>query len=109
MSKNFQDIALKIIQDHSNNINLISFSLAIVRRLATNSKYKEEIASNFLYTLLTFIKIFSETQEQKSDEHLDELSKLGIAFIYKEILGSLGALAVDDKHREEIVKNNGIF
>jgi hypothetical protein len=34
---------------------------------------------------------------------------LGIAFIYKEILGCLGVLASDEKHRKEIVDNNGIF
>lgn len=34
---------------------------------------------------------------------------MGIAFIYKEILGCLGVLAAEEKHRKEIVENNGII
>eukprot|EP00347_Sterkiella_histriomuscorum_P018804 403344113 len=82
--------------------------LAIIRRLASNLKYKEEIAKNFLYTLMTFIKIFLETQINSIDQAIDHHNKLGIAFIYKEILGCLGVLAVDETHRKEILENDGI-
>ena len=34
------------------------------------------------------------------------MHKMGIAFIYKEIIGCLGVLAVEEKHRQEIVDNN---
>lgn len=61
MKRSFIDSALKIVQEHSNNINLIAFSLAIIRRLASNPKFKEDIAKNFLYTIMTFVRIFSET------------------------------------------------
>lgn len=66
MKRNFIDIALQIVKQHSSNINLISFSLAVIRRLASNSKYKEEIAKHFLYTLITFVKIFLDTQRGES-------------------------------------------
>ena len=39
---------------------------------------------------------------------MDYYNKLGVAFIYKEILGCLGVLAVGEKHRKEIMDNEGI-
>ncbi len=44
----------------------------------------------------------------RNDTNLEYTHKIGIAFIYKEILGSLGVLAVEDKHRKEICANEGI-
>ena len=61
MKRNFIDMALVIIHRHSNNINLIAFTIAIIRRLGQNSKYKDLIAKNFLYTLITFLKLFYES------------------------------------------------
>lgn len=61
MKSKLIEITLNIVKNYSKNINLIAFSLAIIRRLASNPKYKDEIAKNFLYTLMTFIKIFSDS------------------------------------------------
>mmetsp|Transcript_19514 Transcript_19514/g.18638 ORF Transcript_19514/g.18638 Transcript_19514/m.18638 type:complete len:138 (-) Transcript_19514:640-1053(-) len=109
MKRNFIDFTLKILQEHSQNINLVAFSLAVIRRIASNSKYKDEVAKNFLYTLMTFVKIFTETQQNKQDENLNHYDRLGVAFIHKEILGCLGVLAANENHRKEIVSSNGIY
>lgn len=39
---------------------------------------------------------------------LDYKSRLVIIFINKEILGTLGVLAVEDIHRKEIFENDGV-
>ena len=60
---------------------------------------------------MTFVHLFIESQletEISAVTAVDHMHILGIAFIYKEILGCLGVLAVEDKHRKEIVDNNGI-
>jgi len=99
MKKDFVNTALKIIDHHSNNVNLISFTLAIVRRLASYQKYRDLIATNFLFTLITFVQIFYETQSKKADAELSYSHRMGISFIYKEILGCLGVLAAEERHR----------
>ncbi len=45
MKQKFMDTALDIIQNHSQHTGLISFAMAIIRRLATNSKYKTQIGN----------------------------------------------------------------
>jgi hypothetical protein len=109
VTRGFTNMALYIIQELSHNINLTAFSLAIVRRLATNPDYKDHMAKSFLHTLLTFVKLFYQTQSKEEDQDLEHHHKLGIAFIYKEILGSLGVLAANQQHREEISQNEGIY
>lgn len=58
---------------------------------------------------MTFIKLFIESQINSNEENSTSFyDKLGFAFIYKEILGCLGVLAVDEGHRKEIAENEGI-
>ena len=109
MKRKFLDVALKTIQEHSGNMVMVAFCLAIIRRLSSNQNHKDEVAKNFLYTLMSFVEIFLDAQSSNQQQDLSPYDKLGISFIHKEILGSLGVLAANETHRKEISQNNGSF
>lgn len=99
------DLALVVVQEHSEHLNLVAFTLATVRRLASSSRYKEQVAKHFLYTLMIFVKLFLASHPDQTNLPFGD--KLGTVFVYKEILGCLGVLAVDAAHRKEVLENDG--
>jgi hypothetical protein len=88
-------------------VKLTAFTMAIIRRLAQNRKFQDQVAESFLFTFMGFVKNFYDIQSQA--EELTLHLKLQMAFLQKEIFGTLGVLAAKEVHREQIEKDRGVY